>query len=156
MRRCAPHLLLACWLSIAGPVLLAAPQEGGGACASPDSAEGIACLEADVRALLQTWVVAWADADAETYLGAYARTPPDASSAVREARDAERRAWLSAQQDVVITLDLESMGIGEEGTVDVIFVQHYRSAARTSSLRKQLFLIREGGSLKIRREAVLD
>ena len=156
MRILLPQALLAFCLTTAGPAAGAASRETAEPCPPPASAEGIACLEAEVRALLQAWVLAWAEADVETFLGLYDRPAPDAGDTLREARDAERRASLRSQEDVVVTLDLESMGIGEGGRVDVIFVQHYRSATRTSTLRKQLFLIRRDGALKIRREVVLD
>lgn len=157
MRKGRRQLWLAVWLITIGPTALfaaTAPADEG--CPPPESAEGIACRESAVRALLQQWVVAWANADVETYLDLYDDTRADGSDRFRASRDELRRQRLLAQKDVVITLELESMAIDDDGAVDVIFVQRYRSASVSSELRKQLFLGWRNGSLKIRREVVLD
>lgn len=157
MRSPGRHLWIACWLIAVLPAhLLAAPASDGGRCPGPDTAEGLACREAAVRDLLQTWVVAWAEADVETYLDLYDEGPMQGPDEFQDSRDALRREQLLAQQNVVLTLELESMGIDEDGNLDVVFVQNYRSSSRRSALRKQLFLSWHGAALKIRREVVLD
>jgi hypothetical protein len=157
MRKVRPQLWLAVWLIAIGPLpLYAASGAASDRCPPPDSAEGIGCRESAVRALLQAWVVAWANADVENYLDLYDETPTEGPDRFRASRDELRRQRLLAQKDVVITLELESMAIDEDGAMDVVFVQRYRSSSVSSELRKQLFLGWQNGSLKIRREVVLD
>ena len=56
---------------------------------------------------------------------------------------------------VVTALELDSMGIGQDGSLDVIFVQSYESETYKDVVRKQLFLTRENSELKILREVTI-
>lgn len=114
------------------------------------------CHSEEVKDVLRNWVKAWGDGDIETYLGLYTsgRSPRD--DLTRSEWEAHRRARIGPDKRVEINLKLESMGLEDSGLFDVIFTQHYKSASFEDNVRKRLFLIREGGELKIWKEEVIN
>lgn len=148
---CAIVLLLLLGLPAA-----AQPGSDGSRCDAAQTAENISCYEAAVRGFLQAWVTASAQGDVAAYLALYDRAPLPGDAEYGEASDAERTEQLLAQPQRVISLDLESMAIGPDGRVDVIFKETIRTGAAETHARKQLFLDWLGAKLKIRREVFLD
>ena len=134
----------------------AQPGSDGSRCDAAQTAENIACYEAAVRGLLQAWVTASAQGDVAAYLALYDRAPLPGDAEYGEASDAKRAEQLLTQSRRVISLDLESMAIGPDGRVDVIFKETIRTRAAETHARKQLFLDWLGAKLKIRREVFLD
>lgn len=114
------------------------------------------CHSAEVKDFLKVWVRAWGDGDIETYLSLYtsARSPTDGMS--RTAWVSDRRNRITPGKDIEINLKLESMGLEDSGIFDVIFEQQYRSDNYRDKVRKRLFLLREGGQLKIWKEETLE
>jgi len=113
------------------------------------------CHSDEVKQFLKDWVTAWGEGDIETYLDLYtaARSPRD--DLTRLEWEQHRRARISPDKPVEINLKLESMGLEDSGIFDVIFKQQYRSETFEDQVRKRLFLLREGGELKIWKEEVL-
>jgi len=117
--------------------------------------ELLQCHSEEVKQFLRQWVRAWGNSDIETYLSLYttARSPRDDLS--RAEWEQHRRARIAPDKQVEINLNLESMGLEDSGIFDVIFRQHYRSPSFEDEVRKRLFLLREGGELRIWKEEVL-
>lgn len=117
--------------------------------------EMLQCYSPEVKDFLRRWAQAWGNGDIETYLSLYtsARSPRD--DLTRSEWVAHRRARIGPEKQIELNLKLESMGLEDSGIFDVIFVQHYRSSTFQDQVRKRLFLLREGGELKIWKEEVL-
>ena len=116
----------------------------------------IECHSDEIKEFLQSWVVAWGNGDTEGYFKHYV---PFKSPSISESRlewENERRQRLISSSDIVVTLELDSMGIGSNGELDVIFVQNYRSGSYSNVVKKQIFLERDPGGLLIKREIALD
>lgn len=117
--------------------------------------ELLLCHSDEVKQFLKDWVTAWGEGDIEAYLSLYtsARSPRD--DLTRSEWEQHRRARISPDKRVEINLKLESMGLEDSGIFDVIFMQQYRSETFEDQVRKRLFLLREGGELKIWKEEVI-
>lgn len=131
-----------------------APAWGASSC-SGTTEEMLQCYSPEVKDFLQRWVRAWGNGDIETYLSLYtsARSPRDDLS--RAEWVAHRRARVGPEKQIELNLKLESMGLEDSGIFDVIFIQHYQSSTFEDRVRKRLFLLREGGELKIWKEEVI-
>lgn len=117
--------------------------------------EKLQCYSAEVKAFLGRWVQAWGNGDIDTYLALYTSARSPRNDLSRSEWEAHRRARIGPEKQIEINLKLESMGLEDSGIFDVIFTQHYRSASYEDRVRKRLFLLREGGELRIWREEVL-
>jgi hypothetical protein len=125
-------------------------------CGTASEPEAIECYSGEVKEFLQSWVIAWGEGDAESYLDHYS---PFLSPRINQSRDEweqERRQRLDQSNEIVVTLELDSMGISKDGELDVIFIQNYRSGNYSDVVRKQLFLERDPSGLRIKRELTLD
>lgn len=125
-------------------------------CGAADDPIAVECYSREVKDFLQSWVVAWGSGDVDEYLQHYIANGSPRVSMTRAEWEADRRRKLRHSDDVVVTLELDSLGIGREGDLDVIFVQNYRSDRYSDVVKKQLFLKREGSSYKIQREVTID
>jgi len=125
-------------------------------CGTGSDPVAIECYTGEVKEFLQSWVVAWGNGDAEAYMDHYV---PFGSPRINQSRDDwenERRQRLEQTLGIVVTLELDSMGIGKDGELDVIFTQSYRSGNYSDVVKKQLFLERHLNGLRIKREITLD
>ena len=116
----------------------------------------VECYTGEVKEFLQSWVVAWGNGDPEAYMDHYV---PFESPRINQSRDEwekERRQRLNQTDGIVVTLELDSLGIGKNGELDVIFIQSYRSGKYSDVVKKQLFLARDPMGLRIKREMTLD
>jgi hypothetical protein len=125
-------------------------------CGAADDPIAVQCYTREAKEFLQSWVVAWGDGDVDSYLDHYIHDGSPRINMSRENWEEDRRQRIAAANDIVITLELDSLGIGHDGDLDVIFVQNYRSAGCTDVVKKQLFLVRDGDSYKIQREVSID
>lgn len=117
--------------------------------------EKLQCHSGEVKDFLRRWVKAWGEGDIDTYLSLYttARSPRD--DLTRPQWVQHRRARIGPGKGIELNLKLESMGLEDSGIFDVIFRQQYESASFRDEVRKRVFLLREGGELRIWKEEVL-
>lgn len=125
-------------------------------CGAADDPIAVECYSREVKDFLQSWVVAWGNGDVDEYMAHYISSNSPRISMTRAEWEADRRQVLRSSDDVVVSLQLDSLGIGRDGDLDVIFVQNYRSNIYTDVVKKQLFLKRDGSSYKIQREVTID
>jgi len=125
-------------------------------CGAADDPIAVQCYSREVKEFLQSWVVAWGDKDVDAYIEHYVPFDSPRFAMSRNEWEADRQRRLAQSQEIVVTLELDSMGIGRNGDLDVIFVQNYRSDNYTDVVKKQLFLKRDGGGYKIQREMIVD
>ncbi len=125
-------------------------------CGAPDSPRAVECYREEVKDFLQSWVVAWGNGDVDRYLQHYVPFGSPKPNMTRSAWEQERRARLRNSGDIAVTLELDSMGIAEDGSLDVIFVQSFQSPPYKDIVKKQLFLKRQGSHLQIQREVTLN
>ena len=125
-------------------------------CGAADDPIAVECYSREVKEFLQTWVIAWGNGDADGYIGHYISNDSPRVDQSREQWEKDRRNRLLATNNIVVTLELNSMGIGRNGDLDVIFVQNYHSENYNDVVKKQLFLKRDGDSYKIQREITID
>ncbi len=125
-------------------------------CGAADDPVAVACYREEVKDFLQSWVVAWGKGDVDQYLEHYAPFGSPKPNMTRQEWEAERRLRLSNSANVVVTLELDSMGISEDGSLDVIFVQSFQSPTYRDIVKKQLFLKRHDQNLVIQREVTLS
>ena len=133
--------------------LLALPLLGQASAACTGSTEDLLqCHSAEVKEFLKVWVRAWGNGDADTYISLYtkSRSPKDGVS--RDTWESQRRARVTPDKQIEISLKLESMGLEDSGIFDVVFLQQYQSPTYRDEVRKRLFLLREGENLKIWKE----
>ena len=125
-------------------------------CGSGSNPQTVECYRQEVKEFLRSWVVAWGNGDPEAYIEHYVpfRSPRNQMS--REQWEKDRYNKLSNAGDISVTLELDSLGVGANGNLDVIFIQNYQSASYEDTVRKQLFLHRADDGLKIQREVTLD
>lgn len=125
-------------------------------CGPASDPVAVECYSREVKEFLQSWVVSWGSGDADAYIDHYVpfRSPRVDSS--REQWETERRLRLEQAKDIIVTLELDSLGIGQNGNLDVIFIQNYQSENFSDVVKKQLFLKRDPGGLKIQREVTID
>lgn len=125
-------------------------------CGAPSDPRAVDCYRREVKDFLQSWVVAWSQGDAEAYLNHYDPVMSPKPEMTREEWEMERRQRVASAGDIVVTLELDSMGIAPDGSLDVIFVQSYESETYKDVVKKQLFLRREASQLKIQREVTVE
>ena len=125
-------------------------------CGAADDPIAVQCYSREVKEFLQSWVVAWGDKDVDAYIQHYVPLDSPRIAMSRDEWEADLQRLLKQSQEIVVTLELDSLGIGRNGDLDVIFVQNYRSDNYTDVVKKQLFLKRDGGSYKIQREMIVD
>lgn len=125
-------------------------------CGAPDSPRAVECHRREVKDFLQSWVHAWGSGDADNYIEHYSPFSSPREGMSRGQWEADRRARIGGNNEIVVTLELDSMGISQDGTLDVIFIQSYQSANYKDVVKKQLFLKREDGGLRIQREITVD
>ena len=133
---------------------VSAPLTASEAC-SGSTEEQLQCQSVEIKDFLRRWVRAWGQGDITTYLSLYTtvRSPRDDLS--REEWIEHRRARIGPGKEVELNLKLESLGLEDSGIFDVVFRQHYQSAAFKDEVRKRLFLVREDGEIRIWKEEVL-
>jgi hypothetical protein len=135
-------------------LFISGPLYASEAC-SGSTEEKLQCHSAEVKDFLRRWVRAWGEGDIDTYLSLYTTAKSPRDDLTREEWIQHRRARIGPGKEVELNLKLESMGLEDSGIFDVIFLQQYRSAAYQDEVRKRLFLLREGGELRIWKEEVL-
>jgi len=113
-------------------------------------------LSPEIKRFLRQWVGAWGDGDIEAYLSLYTGQRSPVEGMTRSQWVQHRRERISPEKDIEINLKLESMGLEDSGIFDVIFLQQYRSNNYRDQVRKRLFLLREGGELRIWKEESLE
>ncbi len=116
----------------------------------------IECYSKEVKEFLQSWVVAWGNRDADAYMGHYIPFRSPRIDQPRDQWEADRRHRLAQAGDITVTLELDSLGVGPDGNLDVIFVQNYHSDNYSDVVKKQLFLTHDEDGLKIQREITID
>ena len=125
-------------------------------CGTGSDPIAVKCHTGEVKEFLQSWVVAWGNGDQEAYIDHYV---PFRSPRINQSRDEwekERRQQLNQTNEIVVTLELDSLGIGKDGDLDVIFLQNFRSGNYSDVVKKQLFLERDPMGLRIKKEITLD
>ena len=135
-------------------LLISGPLYASEAC-SGSTEEKLQCHSGEVKDFLRRWVRAWGEGDIDTYLSLYTTVKSPRDDLTREEWLQHRRARIGLGKEIELNLKLESMGLEDSGIFDVIFMQQYRSAAYQDEVRKRLFLLREGGELRIWKEEVL-
>ena len=113
------------------------------------------CPSIELKVFLAEWVQAWGKGDAETYISYYVTDHSPSAGLSRRQWEASRRSRITADRGIEVELELESMSIDEEGVIDVIFQQKYKSRSYQDVTTKQLYLVRVGDQLRIQREIVL-
>lgn len=143
-------LLLMLLLTACIPAASAAP------CGTPDTPGALECYRMEIRAFLQSWVNAWGKGDYDAYVLHYENVTSPRFGQSRQQWESDRRARLESSGDIEVSLELESMGIDDDGSLDVIFVQSYESSVYRDVVRKQLFLKRSPDGLRIQKEATIE
>lgn len=135
-------------------LLVSGPLYASEVC-SGSTEEKLQCHSGEVKDFLRRWVKAWGEGDIDTYLSLYTTVKSPRDDLTREEWIQHRRARIGPGKEVELNLKLESMGLEDSGIFDVIFLQQYRSATYQDEVRKRLFLLREGGELKIWKEEAI-
>ena len=125
-------------------------------CGSINDPTAIECYSREVKEFLQSWVISWGNGDADAYIDHYVPFSSPRINTSRDKWEAERRQRLEQTDGIVVTLELDSLGIGKNGNLDVIFTQNYQSENFSDVVKKQLFLKRNHSGLKIQREITID
>lgn len=144
------HLILIVALAVGFPVGASAQTCTG------TTEELLVCHAPEVKGFLREWVRAWGEGDIDAYLSLYnsIRSPVDGMD--RATWEAHRRARIAPDRRIEINLKLESLGLEDSGIFDIVFTQQYQSESYTDQMRKRLFLIREGGELRIWKEEAAE
>jgi len=125
-------------------------------CGSVNDPKAVECYSREVKEFLQSWVISWGNGDADAYIDHYVPFRSPRVNTSRDEWEADRRERLEQTDDIVVTLELDSLGIGKNGDLDVIFIQNYQSENYSDVVKKQLFLKRDFDGLKIQREVTID
>lgn len=138
------------------PVSTLVSYADGFHCGHDKGVRAVECYRSEVKQFLQSWVIAWGDSEVNDYIEHYATFESPRPDMTRSQWEAERKNRLTRNEDIAVTLELDSMGISDSGDVDVIFLQNYVSDSYHDVVKKQLFLQRSPDGLKIKREVVLE
>lgn len=125
-------------------------------CGPVNDPKAVECYSREVKEFLQSWVVSWGNGDADAYIDHYVPFRSPRVNTSRDKWEADRRKRIEQTSDIVVTLELDSLGIGKNGDLDVIFIQNYQSENYSDVVKKQLFLKRDFDGLKIQREVTID
>lgn len=105
-----------------------------------------------VMATISTWANAWAEQDADTYIGAYGSNFQPQDNLSRSAWEKARRQRLASPSSISLAINQPSISFLDSDLAIVKFVQNYRSDSYKDTVKKTLLLEREGGQWRIVRE----
>jgi outer membrane protein, adhesin transport system len=125
-------------------------------CGPVNNPKAVECYSREVKDFLQSWVISWGNGDSDAYIEHYVPFRSPRTNISRDDWEADRRERIEHTEGIVVTLELDSLGIGKNGDLDVIFVQNYQSKNYSDVVKKQLFLKRDKNGLKIQREVTID
>lgn len=107
--------------------------------------------EEDALRTLQTWAKAWSSKDVKTYLNSYAgdfQTPKGES---RKSWAEERRTRIESKGRINVQIEAAQVSV-ENNTATIKFRQMYKSDKLSSTSRKTIVLVKQGGRWLIKQE----
>lgn len=124
-------------------------------CGGPDQPD-VDCYATEIKSFLQSWVYAKGNGDVTAY---FQHNMPMNSPRTGLTRAEWEQAWqqrLNPLDPMQVTLDLQSMGIGKAGELDVIFEQRTQDTNGVEIEQVQVFLKRRADGFMIYMEKTLD
>lgn len=137
------------------PVAPAATTSSSAASNNAATVEQPANLNAEkqaVMATITTWANAWAEQDADAYIGSYGNNFQPQDNLSRSAWEKARRKRLASPSSISLGISQPSISFLDSDLAIVKFVQNYRSDSYKDTVKKTLLLERESGQWRIVRE----
>ncbi len=105
---------------------------------------------------VNAWVYSWQNGDIEAYLSSYDSKFQPSANILHSVWEQQRRERLSSSVDISIDLQVEEINSLPDQSVDIVFVQEYRSLHYHDRVRKRLHLRQQQGRWLIAKEEQLS
>jgi hypothetical protein len=107
--------------------------------------------EEDALRTLQTWARAWSSKDVKTYLNSYASDFQTPKGESRKSWAEERRTRIESKGRINVQIEAAQVSV-ENNTATIKFRQMYKSDKLSSTSRKTIVLVKQGGRWLIKQE----